>query len=42
MKQKVAKIVSATVMTVAQKTSGTACNWRTYQPKVPQKLLEKK
>lgn len=40
MNQKLAKMISATVLTVAKKSSSTVCDWRTYQPKVPQKLLK--
>lgn len=42
MKQKMAKLISSMVLSAAKKTSSTVCDWRLYQPKVPQKLLEKK
>lgn len=41
MKEKAAKLISSTVLFIAKKTSNAACNWRTYQPHVPKKLLEK-
>jgi len=39
--QKIAKIVSTVVLEVAKKSSSTVCNWITYQPKVPLKLIDK-
>lgn len=41
MKKNMAKVVSSMVMSIAKKSSSTVCDWRTYQPKVPQKLLKK-
>lgn len=41
MKKIVAKMVSTSVKSIAKKTSSTACNWRTYQPRIPEKLLKK-
>ncbi|MDR1541404.1 MAG: cyclic lactone autoinducer peptide [Clostridiales bacterium] len=37
-----AKLISTAVLSIAKKSSSTVCDWRTYQPKVPQKLREKK
>lgn len=42
MKKKVGKFISSTVLAVAKSSANTVCNWRTYQPKVPQKLRDKK
>jgi cyclic lactone autoinducer peptide len=42
LKKNVAKVISGTVKNIARISSITGCNWITYQPKVPQKLLEKK
>ncbi|WP_442913702.1 cyclic lactone autoinducer peptide [Lacrimispora sp.] len=42
MKQKMAKVISSAVLTIAKKSSNSVCDWRLYQPKVPQKLRNEK
>ncbi|MDR1134717.1 MAG: cyclic lactone autoinducer peptide [Clostridiales Family XIII bacterium] len=42
MKKKLAKLVSSTVLSIAERSSSVISDWRLYQPKVPQKLLDKK
>lgn len=38
MEQKMAKAISLVVYLAAKKSASTVCDWRSYQPKVPQKL----
>jgi len=35
---KLAKAVSAAILSIAKASSGAACEWLTYQPKVPKAL----
>lgn len=42
MKKKVAALVSKAVLSIAKRSADSACDWLTYQPKVPQRLRNRK
>jgi cyclic lactone autoinducer peptide len=41
MKQKPAAIISKAILSIARHSASSTCNWLTFQPKVPEKLLSK-
>lgn len=41
MKKQILKLISTTVFSIAKKSTNVACNWRSFQPKVPEKLVKK-